>query len=70
MIIIGITMAAAGTEKSFLSFCGKLVINGMLTLLLRKQANFASVPAVCTIVEMSKLGECFLNDKENSLYYI
>lgn len=68
MLIIGITMAAAGSEKSFLSFCDKLDSSEWdVTLLLAKKTGdfLPFVPRWITVREMDD-GEIFLIDKENA----
>lgn len=71
MLIIGITMAAAGSEKSFLSFA-KTAIDfekyEVDLLLAKKTGDFLSeVPKDIRILEMETGGEFFLIDKNNAV---
>lgn len=71
MLIIGITMAAAGSEKSFLSFA-KTAIDfekyEVDLLLAKKTGDFlGEVPKDIRILEMETGGEIFLIDKNNAV---
>ena len=70
MLIIGITMAAAGSEKSFLSFA-KTAIDydkyDVDLLLAKKTGDFLSlVPKQIRVLEIGDGGELFLLDKHNA----
>ncbi len=70
MLIIGITMAAAGSEKSFLSFA-KTAIDfekyEVDLLLAKKTGDFlGEVPKNIRILEMETGGDLFLIDKNNA----
>lgn len=71
MLIIGITMAAAGSEKSFLSFA-KTAIDfekyEVDLLLAKKTGDFlGEVPRNIRILEMETGGDLFLIDKNNAV---
>ena len=69
ILVIGITMAAAGSEKSFLSFAGAIDYEkyDVDLLLARKAGDFLSlVPKEIRILEMGKMGELFLIDRRNA----
>lgn len=71
MLIIGITMAAAGSEKSFLSFA-KTAIDfekyDVDLLLAKKTGDFlGEVPKNIRILEMETGGDFFLIDKNNAV---
>lgn len=69
MLIVGITMAAAGSEKSFLSFAGSLDYDkyDVDLLLAKKTGDFLPlVPKEIRILEMGNMGELFLIDKNNA----
>lgn len=70
MLIIGITMAAAGSEKSFLSFA-KTAIDyekyEVDLLLAKKTGDFLSeIPKEIRVLEMDAGGDIFLIDKNNA----
>ena len=69
ILVIGITMAAAGSEKSFLSFADAIDYEkyDVDLLLARKAGDFLSlVPKEIRILEMGKMGELFLIDRRNA----
>ncbi len=70
ILIIGITMAAAGSEKSFLSFARHAIDYNKYEvdlLLAKKTGDFlSSVPKEITVLEMGKEGEFFLINHENA----
>ena len=73
ILIIGIMMNAAGTEKSFLSFAEKLDYNKYeVELLLAKQegAFLHLVPSKIKITEMGEYGEIFTINKNNAFSVI
>lgn len=73
ILIIGITMNAAGTEKSFLSFAEKLDYNKYdveLLLAKREGAFLHLVPREIKITEMGKYGEIFTVNKNNAFSVI
>ena len=68
MLIIGIMMNAAGTERSFLSFAEKIDYNKYeveLLLAKREGAFLRLVPPQIKITEMGEYGEIFLINKNN-----
>lgn len=68
MLIVGITMALAGTEKSFLNFIKNIDRNEWdITLLLAKKTGrlLNEIPDYVTVNEIDKYGEIFLLDKSN-----
>ncbi len=71
MLIIGITMAAAGSEKSFLSFAKNAIDYDEYDvdlLLAKKTGDFLSqVPKEIRILEMGVGGDFFLIDKNNAV---
>jgi len=73
MIIIGITMNAAGTEKSFLSFAEKIDYNKYdveLLLAKREGAFLHLVPPQIKVTEMGGYGEIFTISKSNAVSII
>ena len=69
ILIIGITMAAAGSEKSFLSFAGAIDYEkyDVDLLLAKKSGDFLPlVPKEIRILEMGRMGELFLLDRRNA----
>ena len=69
MLIIGIMMNAAGTERSFLSFAEKIDYDKYeVELLLAKRAGafLHLVPPQIKITEMGEYGEIFLINKNNA----
>lgn len=70
MLIIGITMAAAGSEKSFLSFARHAIDYDQYEvdlLLAKKTGDFLSqIPKNIRVLEMSKEGEIFLINRDNA----
>ena len=71
VLVIGITMAAAGSEKSFLSFASHAIDYKKYDvdlLLAKKQGDFLDkIPKEIRVLEMGKMGEIFLLDKKNAL---
>ncbi len=73
ILIIGIMMNAAGTEKAFLSFAEKLDYNKYeveLLLAKREGAFLHLVPHEIKITEMGKYGEIFTINKNNAFSVI
>lgn len=69
ILVIGITMAAAGSEKSFLSFANTIDYEkyDVDLLLARKTGDFLPlVPEKIRILEMGALGELFEIDRKNA----
>lgn len=69
ILVIGITMAAAGSEKSFLSFAGAIDYEkyDVDLLLAKKSGDFLPlVPKEIRILEMGRMGELFLLDRRNA----
>lgn len=70
MLIIGITMAAAGSEKSFLSFARHAIDYDQYEvdlLLAKKTGDFLSqMPKNIRVLEMGKEGEIFLINRDNA----
>ena len=70
MLIIGITMAAAGSEKSFLSFARHAIDYDQYEvdlLLAKKTGDFLSqIPKNIRVLEMGKEGEIFLINRDNA----
>ncbi|MBQ9746849.1 MAG: glycosyltransferase [Clostridia bacterium] len=73
MLIIGITMNAAGTERSFLSFVEKIDYNKYeveLLLAKREGAFLPLVPPQIKVTEMGELSEVFAITKGNAFSVI
>ena len=74
VLIIGITMAAAGSEKSFLSFATHAIDYSRydVDLLLAKPegAFMDRVPKEIRILDMGEMGELFLLDRKNAVSLI
>ena len=69
MLVIGITMNSAGTEKSFLSFANCLDYDRYEVdlLLAKKEGDFLPlIPEKIRILEMEKYGEMFLLSAKNA----
>lgn len=69
ILVIGITMAAAGSEKSFLSFANTIDYEkyDVDLLLARKTGDFLPlVPEKIRVLEMGELGELFEIDRKNA----
>lgn len=70
ILVIGITMAAAGSEKSFLSFATHAIDYHQYDvdlLLAKKEGDFLDkVPKEINILEMDEMGEIFLLDRKNA----
>ena len=70
MLIIGITMAAAGSEKSFLSFARHAIDYDQYEvdlLLAKKTGDFLSqIPKNIRVLEMGKEGEIFLINRDDA----
>ena len=71
VLIIGITMAAAGSEKSFLSFASHAIDYSQYEvdlLLAKREGDFLDrIPKEIHILDMGESGELFLLDKKNAL---
>lgn len=73
ILVIGITMAAAGSEKSFLSFANSIDYEkyDVDLLLARKTGDFLPlVPEKIRILEMETLGSLFEIDRKNARHII
>ncbi len=74
VLIIGITMAAAGSEKSFLSFASHAIDYSRYDvdlLLAKREGDFLDrVPREIRILDMGEPGELFLLDRKNALSMI
>ena len=70
VLIIGITMAAAGSEKSFLSFASHAIDYDRYDvdlLLAKREGDFLDrIPKEIHILDMGEPGELFLLDKKNA----
>ena len=70
VLIIGITMAAAGSEKSFLSFASHAIDFSMYDvdlLLAKREGDFLDrIPSEIRVLEMGEMGELFLLDRKNA----
>lgn len=70
VLIIGITMAAAGSEKSFLSFASHAIDYEQYDvdlLLAKKDGDFLErIPKEIRVLEMGEIGELFLLDRKNA----
>ena len=74
VLIIGITMAAAGSEKSFLSFASHAIDYDRYDvdlLLAKREGDFLDrIPKEIHILDMGEPGELFLLDKKNAFSLI
>ena len=74
VLVIGITMAAAGSEKAFLSFASKAIDYSRYEvdlLLAKKEGAFLEkIPKEIHVVEMGKMGEIFTLDRKNAFQMI
>ena len=74
VLIIGITMAAAGSEKAFLSFASHSIDYQKYEvdlLLAKKEGDFLDrIPNEVRVLEMGKMGEIFLLDRKNAFSLI
>lgn len=70
MLIIGITMAAAGSEKSFLSFASHTIDFNQYDvdlLLAKREGVFLDrIPSEIRVLEMGNMGEIFLLNRKNA----
>jgi glycosyltransferase involved in cell wall biosynthesis len=70
ILFIGITMAAAGSEKSFLSFASHAIDYSRYDvdlLLAKREGDFLDqIPKQIRVLEMGDMGEIFLLDKKNA----
>ncbi len=70
ILVIGITMAAAGSEKSFLSFASHAIDYNKYEvdlLLAKKEGDFLDkIPKEINVLEMGEMGEIFLLDRKNA----
>ena len=71
VLIIGITMAAAGSEKAFLSFASHAIdyeAYEVDLLLAKKEGEFLDqIPHEIRVLEMGEQGEIFLLDRKNAV---
>lgn len=74
ILVIGITMAAAGSEKSFLSFARHAIDYDQYDvdlLLAKKTGDFLSqLPKEIRVLEMDAMGEIFLINRDNAFKII
>ena len=74
VLIIGITMAAAGSEKSFLSFASHAIDYEKYDvdlLLAKREGDFLDrIPKEIRVLEMGEMGELFLLDRKNAFSLI
>ena len=74
VLIIGITMAAAGSEKSFLSFASHAIDYNKYDvdlLLAKREGDFLDrIPKEIHVLDMGESGELFLLDKKNAFSLI
>ena len=74
MLIIGITMAAAGSEKSFLSFASHAIDYNQYDvdlLLAKREGDFLDrIPKEIRVLEMGDMGEIFLLNRKNAVSLI
>ena len=74
VLIIGITMAAAGSEKSFLSFAAHAIDYGKYDvdlLLAKREGDFLDrIPKEIRVLDMGEWGDLFLLDRKNALSLI
>ncbi len=74
VLIIGITMAAAGSEKSFLSFASHAIDFSKYDvdlLLAKREGDFLDrIPKEIRVLEMGEMGELFLLDRKNAVSLI
>lgn len=74
VLIIGITMAAAGSEKSFLSFAAHAIDYSRYDvdlLLAKREGDFLDrVPREIRILDMGEMGELFLLSRKNAFSMI
>ena len=70
VLVIGITMAAAGSEKSFLSFASHAIDYDKYEvdlLLAKKEGDFLDrIPQKIRVLEMGSMGDIFLLDRKNA----
>ena len=70
ILVIGITMAVAGSEKSFLSFARHAIDYDKYEvdlLLAKKTGDFLSqIPREIRVLEMGDMGEIFLINRDNA----
>ena len=70
ILVIGITMAAAGSEKSFLSFVSHAIDYSRYDvdlLLAKREGDFLDrIPKEIRVLEMGDMGEIFLLNKKNA----
>ena len=71
VLIVGITMAAAGSEKSFLSFAAHAIDYDKYDvdlLLAKRQGDFLDrIPEQIRVLDMGEWGDLFLLDRKNAL---
>ena len=74
VLVIGITMAAAGSEKAFLSFASRAIDYSRYEvdlLLAKKEGDFLEkIPKEIRVLEMGKMGEIFTLDRKNAFRMI
>ena len=70
ILVIGITMAAAGSEKSFLSFATHAIDYNQYEvdlLLAKKEGDFLEkIPKEIRVLDMGDMGEIFLLNRKNA----
>ena len=70
VLIIGITMAVAGSEKSFLSFASHAIDYSRYDvdlLLAKREGDFLDrIPKEIRVLDMGEMGELFLLDRKNA----
>ena len=70
MLIIGITMAAAGSEKPFLSFAAHAIDYSRYDvdlLLAKREGDFLErIPKEIRVLDMGEMGDIFLLDRKNA----
>lgn len=74
MLIIGITMAAAGSEKSFLSFASHAIDYDRYDvdlLLAKREGDFLErIPKEIRVLDMGEMGDIFLLNRKNANFLI
>ena len=74
VLVVGITMAAAGSEKAFLSFASHAIDYNRYDvdlLLAKKEGDFLDrIPEEIRVLEMEEMGEIFTLNRENAFQMI
>ena len=74
VLVVGITMAAAGSEKAFLSFASHAIDYNRYDvdlLLAKKEGDFLDrIPKEIRVLEMDEMGEIFTLDRKNAFQMI